>query len=115
MLTRLIVNLYAWIIEIYLWLMLLISAIAGYHFVVPVLRAAGLIFEHEGAGRIAGALLGAAVGFLVLAVAAGPILVLVDIRRLVKALEARRGGDSVEVLRTERVEPGLWEGPKLGA
>ena len=115
MLTRLIVNLYAWIIEIYLWLMLLISAFAGYYFVVPALRAAGLIFEHEGAGRIVGALLGAAAAFLVLAVAMGPILVLVEIRRSVKALEARCGGDSVEFLRTERAEPGLWEGPKLGA
>ena len=43
MLTRLIVDLYAWIIEISLWLMLLIAAVAGYYFTVPMLYSAGAI------------------------------------------------------------------------
>jgi len=41
MLTRLIVNLYTWIIEISLWFVLLISTVAGYHYTVPILKAAG--------------------------------------------------------------------------
>jgi hypothetical protein len=52
MLTRLIVDLYAWIIEISLWFILLISGVAGYCYTVPILNAAGLILENEIAWKI---------------------------------------------------------------
>ena len=87
MLTRLIVNLYAWIIEIALWLTLLISGVAGYHLTVPILKAAGLIPENELAWKVYGALFFLVAIFLALAVFIGPFLVLLDIRKSVRALE----------------------------
>jgi hypothetical protein len=109
MLTRLIVNLYAWIIEISLWFMLLISGVAGYYYTVPILNAAGWILENETAWKIYGALLFAVATFLVSAVLTGPFLVLVEIRKSVRALEAKNSGSSSSsrVLPAEPREPSL--------
>ena len=107
MLTRLIVNLYAWIIEISLWFMLLISGVAGYYYAVPILNAAGWILENEAAWKIYGALFFAVVTFLVSAVLTGPFLVLVDIRKSVRALETKNSGSSSRVLPAEPREPSL--------
>ncbi len=38
MLTKLIVDLYGWIIEIFLWCILLAAAIAGFLGVIPILK-----------------------------------------------------------------------------
>jgi hypothetical protein len=107
MLTRLIVNVYAWIIEIYLWLVLLISSVAGYHYADPILKGAGLILEPQAGGKIVGALLFALAAFLVSAVVMGPILVLFDIRRSIRSLEAKDGTFGAWVQKTERREPSL--------
>ena len=109
MLTRLIGDLYAWIIEIYLWFVVLISSVAGYHYTVPILNAAGLILENETAWKIYGALFFAVAAFLVSAVLTGPFLVLVDIRKSVRALEKKNGGGSSSsgVLPVEPREPFL--------
>jgi hypothetical protein len=107
MLTRLIVDLYTWLLGISLWFMLLISAVVGYRFTVPVLSAAGWILENEAAWRMLGALLAAVAAFLVSAILTGPFLVLVDIRRSVRSLEAKYGGYGIGVLHTERREPSL--------
>jgi len=106
MLTRVIVNLYAWIMEIFLWFVLLIAGVAGYHYTVPLLKNAGAIPESEAVWKIYGAL-GFAVAALVLsAVVIGPILVLVDIRKSVRAFETKKSnGDSSGVLPAERREP----------
>ena len=106
MLTRLIVDLYTWIIEISLWFVLAISGVAGYYVAVPMLNAAGWILQNETAWRIYGALLFAVFAFLVSAILTGPFLVLVDIRRSVKALETKNSSSS-EVLPAERKEPYL--------
>ena len=105
MLTRLIVDVYAWVIEIYLWLVLLISSVAGYHYAVPILKDAGLILEPQAGGKIVGALIFALAAFLVSAVVMGPILVLFDIRKSIRSLEARDGSFAAWVQRTERKEP----------
>jgi len=89
MLTRLIVDLYVWLIEISLWFLLLISSVAGYHYTVPILNAAGLIPKNQTAWEIFGALVFASATFLVSAVLTGPFLVLVDIRKSVRALEMK--------------------------
>ena len=110
MLTRLIVNLYAWIIEISLWFMLLISGVAGYYNTVPILNAAGWILENETAWKIYGALFFAVAAFLVLAMLTGPFLVLVDIRKTIRAFETKYGGSSSgssRVLPAEPREPSL--------
>jgi hypothetical protein len=108
MLTRLIVDVYAWIIEISLWFILLISGVAGYNYTVPILKAAGLILENEPAWKIYGALFFAVASFLVSAVLIGPILVLVDIRKSVRALETKSSGSgSSRVLPSEPREPSL--------
>jgi hypothetical protein len=85
MLSRLVVGLYAWIFEICLWFMLLISGVIGYYYAVPMLDKAGLIPEHEIVWRIFGALFFALAAFLVSAVIFGPILVLVDIGKSVRS------------------------------
>ena len=107
MLTRLIVDVYAWIIEISLWFMLLISGVAGYYYTVPILKASGWILENEPVWKIYGALFFAVATFLVSAVLVGPFLVLVDIRKSVRALETKDSGSSSSVLPFERREPSL--------
>ncbi len=106
MLTRLIVNIYGWIIEIYLWFMLLISAVAGYYYTVPLLKAAGGILENETAWKLYGALLFSVATFLMLAVFTGPLLVLVDIRKSVRAIETKNS-DNSGVLPFDPREPSL--------
>ena len=105
MLTRLIVDLYAWIIEIYLWFMLLISSVYGYYNAVPIFRAAGLILENNVVGKLVGAIIFAAVTFLVSAVIMGPIVALLDIRKSVKTLETKNRANGNRVLSTEKIEP----------
>ena len=95
MLTRLIVNLYGWIIEIFLWIMLLVASIVGYNNPVPMLKDSGPIVESEVAWKIFCVLFYPAIAFLAFAVIFGPILVLIDIRKSVRALETasnREGG-----------------------
>jgi hypothetical protein len=92
MLTRLTVNVYAWIIEIYLWFALLVAGVLGYYYTVPALDAAGAIVEHEVVWKISGALFFAVTTFLMLAVLVGPFLMLVDIRKSVRALEKKSSG-----------------------
>ena len=94
MLCRLTVNLYAWIIEIYLWFSVLISGVVGYYFTVPILNSTGAILENEVAWKIAGALFFAVATFLMLAVLVGPFLMLVDIRKSVRALATESSGSS---------------------
>jgi hypothetical protein len=104
MLTRLIVDLYAWIIEISLWFMLLIAGVAGYNYTVPILTDAGLILQGEVGWKIIGALLFPVVAFLMAAVVIGPILVLVDIRKSIRAFETKNSSSS-RFLPAEPKEP----------
>ena len=107
MLTRLIVNLYAWIVEIYLWFVLLISSVYGYNNAAPILRTAGIILEDNIGGKLVGAVVFALAAFLVSAVVIGPIGVLLDIRKSVRALETRSSGNDRSVPSAERTEPFL--------
>src|SRR5215831_10568576 len=108
MLTRAIVDLYTWIIEIYLWLVLLLSSFVGYHYAVPMLNSAGLIVEGPQTGtKIVGAISFAIAAFLAAAVVTGPILVLFDIRRSIRSFEAKDDGSfGAWAQRTEHREPG---------
>ena len=94
MLSKLIVDLYGWIIEIYLWFILLVSAVAGFSGIVPVLKSSGWILENEIAWRISGAIFLPVVTFLASAVVLGPVLVLLDIRKSVRTLESANLGSS---------------------
>ncbi len=109
MLTRLIVDLYGWIIEIFLWFILLIAGVAGFHGLVPILKSSGWVLQSETAWRIFGAVAAPVAVFLVLVVLIGPILVLVDIRKSVRSLEAatRGSGSDSAVLPIEHREPHL--------
>ena len=115
MLTKLIVDVYVWIIEISLWFMLVVSGVTGYHYAVPVLKAAGWILENETTWKIYGALFFVVATFLVSAILTGPFLVLVDIRKSVRAFETNNsggssGGSGSRVLPFERREPSLGKG-----
>ena len=109
MLRRLIVGIYGWIIEIFLWFVLLIAGIAGFLRVVPILKSAGWVFESEMAWRFFGAIVFSLAAFLAMAVAFGPILLLDDIRKSVRALEASSHGStgSGTALSAEYKEPHL--------
>lgn len=88
MLTRLIVALYAWLLEIALWLMLPLAGVLGYHVTVPLMINAGAVLTNEFAWKLCGALLFPGIVFLVVAVVIGPFLMLVDIRQAVRHIEA---------------------------
>lgn len=105
MLTRLIPAIYVGLIEIALWLVLLVAGLVGYVTAVPAAKSAGLLLANEVGLRIGGAMLCVAVTFLVACVVVGPLLVLLDIRRSVKAIEAGSMNSGVEDLRTNRTEP----------
>lgn len=107
MLTRLIANLYVWIIEISLWFMLLMACVAGYHYTVPILEAAGWILENKTGWKIYGTLFSAVATFLALSVVTGPILLLVDIRNLLRGHKPKNAGDGGMVRPVEPKEPTL--------
>lgn len=109
MLTRLIVALYAWLLEIALWLTLPLAGAVGYHVTVPIMNDAGAVLTNEFAWKILGALVFPVITFLVLAVITGPFLVLVDVRQAVRNIEARleRREDVSKSLALERREPSL--------
>jgi hypothetical protein len=105
MLTRLIPAIYVGLIEITLWLVLLIAGLVGYFAAAPAAKSAGLHLANEVGLGIAGAMLSVAATFLVACVVVGPLLVLVDIRRSVKAIEASSMDNGEQDLRTHRAEP----------
>ena len=107
MLTKLIVDLYGWIIEISLWFILLISGVAGFQGTVPTLKSAGLILESEAAWKIAGGVFLPVVTFLMLAVLTGPFLILIDIRKSLRALETTSNRSSSSALPADYREPHL--------
>ncbi|MES1264887.1 MAG: hypothetical protein ABUU24_04450 [Variovorax sp.] len=88
MLTRLIVDLYAWIIEIVLWILLVVAALAGFFGAVPMLTSIGLNADNALAWKVFSALALPLLVFLLLVVLLGPFLVLLDIRKSVRAFEA---------------------------
>lgn len=104
MLSRLIVALFPWLVEIWLWLVLAAASIAGYGMTVPMLQSAGLIPEHEFTWKIIGAVAFPVISFLFLAVAFGPLLLLVDLRQAVRSIEAKARGEVISWL-SERKEP----------
>ena len=89
MLTRLVVQVYASIIEISLWFAVMLSGVAGYHYSVPLVSAAGWTPKDEGTWKVLAAVASVSASFLVLAVLTGPFLVLLDIRKSMRALETR--------------------------
>lgn len=73
MLSRIIVNSWAVLIEISLWLLLLVAIIGGWH-----------------TGGFGGAIVGLIVAFIVGSMLLGAFLVLEDIRKSVRAIENRK-------------------------
>jgi hypothetical protein len=109
MLTRLIVDLYAWIIEIALWFLLIGAALAGFVGVVPMLTSVGVSVDDSLLLKGFSALLFPLALFLLMVVLLGPFLVLVDIRKSVRALEgsSQGSGGGASVLSVEYKEPHL--------
>jgi hypothetical protein len=109
MLTRVIVSSYVWLIETALWFAIALSAVVGYQFTVPVMNAAGAVLTPEFGWKLLGALLLPVVTFMVLAVATGPFLILVDIRQAVRNIDARleREADVSRTPASERKEPSI--------
>ena len=99
MITRWIVDLYAWLIEIGLWLFILLAAIGGYLGAVPVLVDAGWVIENEKVWSAAGAIVLAIAAFLLSAVFVGPVAILVDIRKSLRTLEKGNAGVGISIER----------------
>ena len=89
MLSRLIVATYPVLIEIFLWLALAVASIAGYEATVPTMQSAGLVPAYEFAWKIIGALAFPVIAFLLLALAFGPLLALLDLRQAARNIEAK--------------------------
>ena len=89
MLTRLIVAFYAWFLEVALWGSLALAGIAGYNATLPFLNGLGVIPSPEFAWQLFGACASILVAFFLLAVIAGPVLILIDIRHAVRSIEAK--------------------------
>jgi len=85
----LVVQVYASIIEISLWFAVMLSGVAGYHYSIPLVRAAGWTPTDEATWKVLAAIASVSASFLVLAVLTGPFLVLLDIRKSMRALETR--------------------------
>jgi hypothetical protein len=107
MLTRLIVVSYAWLLETALWITLVLSSVVGYHITVPLMNEMGAVLTHEFTWKILGAIIFPIITFLGVAVIAGPLLVLLDVRKAVRSIEAKlnRGEEARTSLPTERREP----------
>ena len=96
MLTRLIVASYAWFLEVALWGTLALAGIAGYNATLPIIHALGGLPYPEFAWKVFGAFAFTIVVFLLLAVITGPFLILMDIRHIVKSIEAKIGSEEGE-------------------
>ncbi len=110
MLTRLIVASYAWLIEAGLWLAIALAAFAGYNITPSVLLRLGAVPTPEIAWQFLGALVLPVITFLILAVFAGPFLLLVDIRHSLRSLEAHveRGQEDLRPwVTSKRREPSI--------
>lgn len=109
MLTRLILAFYPWLLEVALWLALLVAGFVGYNFVAPAMHVAGVALTPEDPGKIVGALILLGITFVGLAAVVGPILMLMDVRRAVRSIEARleREVDVRGSLPVERREPSI--------
>lgn len=107
MLTRLIVASYAWFLEVALWGSLALAGIAGYNATLPILNGLGVIPSPEFAWQLFGGCASILVAFVLLAVIAGPVLILMDIRHAVRSIEAKiASGEGAKVSRPiERSEP----------
>lgn len=107
MLSRLIVSTYAWFLETALWLALIVAGIAGYNATVPFFESLGGSPSPEIAWKVFGAVVFVTIAFIVMAVVAGPILVLIDIRHAVRGIEARLNGNqsSKSTEPTQRRDP----------
>jgi uncharacterized protein YacL len=107
MLTKLIVDLYVWLLEIALWVALILASVLGYHITVSIMNDAGVILTNEFAWKILGALVFPVIAFLLFAVFIGPVLVLLDVRNAARNIEARfeRVEDFSRSVSVERREP----------
>ena len=109
MLSRLILDSYAWLLEVTLWVALLIAAVAGYHSALPVASSIGATIDSPGAWQLLGAVTSVVLTFLALAAAVGPILTLLDMRQTLKRIEdsIESAPGSLTTLRTERRDPSI--------
>ena len=109
MLTRLIVISYVWPLEAALWFAIALAAVVGYHISVPIMSAAGAVFAPELTWKLLGALIFPAITFFILAIVAGPILILIDVRQAVRKIDARLGRkeDFERPQSSERREPSI--------
>ena len=107
----LIVKLYSWSTEVFLWLMIIIFSTTGYNITVPTIKYIGMYLggeitlENEIAWKLCGAFLFTAPAFLLLAIFTGPFLVLLDIRKSIVNLESRLNTSKVQS--SERKDPQL--------
>jgi hypothetical protein len=106
MLTKLVVQVYASIIEISLWFAVMLSGVVGYHYSIPLVRAAGWTPRDEATWKVLAAIASVSASFLVLAVLTGPFLVLLDIRKSMRNLETRFAAINIRH-HAEHIEPSL--------
>lgn len=109
MLTKFIVASYAGLVELALWFALALAAFTGYHLALPVAYWMEVVPKSAFAWQLFGASAFAVSTILVLAVATGPFLILVEIRRSILQIEARlnRTEDLRQSTANQRWDPSL--------
>ena len=104
MLTRFIVASYAGLVELALWVAVIAAAIVGYHIALPVALWMEAVPKNAFAWQLLGASALSVSTVLLLAVITGPFLLIVEIRRSVRAIETRltRRREPVQSLASQR-------------
>jgi hypothetical protein len=107
MLSKFIAASFALLLEVSLWISLALAGTVGYNATVPIFQALGGSPYPEFLWKLVGASAFIFVGFLFISVITGPLLVLIDIRRAVKNIEAGMVNDSknISMRNTGRKEP----------
>jgi hypothetical protein len=109
MLTRFIVTSYAGLVELALWIAIALAVFTGYNIALPVAQWMEVAPKNAFAWQLFGASTLVVSTLLLLAVATGPLLILVDIRRSVLLIEARlkRAEELQQSDSRERREPSI--------
>jgi hypothetical protein len=94
MLSKFIATSFALLLEVSLWISLALAGIIGYNATVPILQALGGAPYPEFVWKLIGASAFIFIGFLFISIITGPLLILIDIRRAIKNIEAGMVKDS---------------------
>ncbi len=105
MLTRIIIDLYAWLVECLLWGGVLLAAFVGYSHFDQLMIVFGVIIEPTVPNKLVGSIICAAIALIFSAIILAPFLVLFDIRQSARSIESKMGRGAALDLTNNRSDP----------